>query len=83
MIDTESCATLKKITKEVVIMENQPATVDYSDLFDLAEWGADDFRTMFEAINDGSGEDAAWNLLYLVWQIRAGEIIGSREAISV
>jgi hypothetical protein len=37
-------------------------------------WDYNDFREMWENLRDAFGEEQAWQTIFELWQVRAGEV---------
>lgn len=40
---------------------------------DITTWDWQDFKIVWEQFAKVQGEDAAWQMIYQLWQVRAGE----------
>jgi len=49
------------------------------EILDIREWTCNDFKAVFDAIVQTHGEERAWEMIYIMWQIRAREITSERS----
>jgi hypothetical protein len=60
-------------------MNENDAAKAFTEMLPLEEWRASDFRAAWTAWAEKNGEASAWELIYALWQIRAGEREGNGQ----
>jgi hypothetical protein len=68
--DGEAVSNVKQFTKK----KTNKLNLDATEIKGLESWDWNDFRTAWLLIAQQADENAAWQAIFDLWQVRAGEV---------
>ena len=54
---------------------------DNDEMLALEDWDWSEFKTLYDTVAPERGEEAAWKMIYAIWQLRAGEDVSENELV--